>query len=192
VPPAWQRPGFAGQIRRFAEPRLLMTAAMAFFSIALTLNLTGVRLGRLHLADLRPMAVRSFMERQLTTASIPIVRYYDHLRFVYEVESTMRELRQTEGEGQGGDSGQQKSKDATPADAAPGESKENPGHHDVGSHADPSLQESSLPGTMPAEGDSNDFVETSLRIQGTPRAFRRLQQSTTGMEAWERSTVWTA
>ena len=42
--PAWQRPGFVGQVRRFAEPRLLMTAAMAFFSIALTLNLTGVRL----------------------------------------------------------------------------------------------------------------------------------------------------
>ena len=42
--PAWQRPGFMARVRRFAEPRLLMTAAMAFFSIALTLNLTGVRL----------------------------------------------------------------------------------------------------------------------------------------------------
>ena len=99
--PAWQRPGFAGQVRRFAEPRLIMTAAMAFFSIALTLNLTGVRLNNLRLADLRPAAVRSFMERRLTTASIPIVRYYDHLRFAYEVESRMRELRRsTEGEGQ--------------------------------------------------------------------------------------------
>ena len=47
--PAWQRPGFMGRIRRFAEPRLLMTAAMAFFSIALTLNLTGVRLTDLRL-----------------------------------------------------------------------------------------------------------------------------------------------
>src|ERR1035441_4151376 len=28
MPPAWQRPGLTGQIRRFAEPRLLMTAAM--------------------------------------------------------------------------------------------------------------------------------------------------------------------
>ena len=44
VIPAWQRPGIMGRIRRFAEPRLLMTAAMAFFSIALTLNMTGVRL----------------------------------------------------------------------------------------------------------------------------------------------------
>ncbi len=40
------------------------------------------------------------MERQLTMASVPIVRYYDHLRFVYEVESRVRELRgQSEGNG---------------------------------------------------------------------------------------------
>ena len=47
-------PGFMGSFRRFAEPRLLMTAAMAFFSIALTLNLTGVKMSSLRLADLRP------------------------------------------------------------------------------------------------------------------------------------------
>ena len=93
--PAWQRPGFVGQVRRFAEPRLLMTAAMAFFSIALTLNLTGFRLSNVRLSDLRPTAVRSFMERRLTMASTPIIRYYDHLRFVYEVESRMRELRRS-------------------------------------------------------------------------------------------------
>ena len=51
MPPAWQRPGFMGRVRRFAEPRLLMTAAMAFFSIALTLNLTGVRLTDLRLVE---------------------------------------------------------------------------------------------------------------------------------------------
>jgi hypothetical protein len=78
--PAWQRPGFMGYIRRFAEPRLMMTAAMAFFSIAMTLNLTGVRLSDLRLSNLRPTAVRSFMERRLTVASTPIIRYYDHMR----------------------------------------------------------------------------------------------------------------
>ena len=57
VPPVWQRPGFMGRVRRFAEPRLMMTAAMAFFSIALTLNLTGVRLTDLRLSNLRPSAM---------------------------------------------------------------------------------------------------------------------------------------
>jgi len=107
--PAWQRPGVMGHIHRFAEPRLLMTAAMAFFSIALTLNLTGVKLSSLRLANLRPNAIRSVMERRLNMASTPIIRYYDHLRFVYEVESRMRELRRTtQGEGQSSD-GQQSS-----------------------------------------------------------------------------------
>ena len=82
MPPAWQRPGLMGRIRRFAEPRLLMTAAMAFFSIALTLNMTGVKLTDLRISNLRPSAVRSFMERRLTMASTPIIRYYDHLRLV--------------------------------------------------------------------------------------------------------------
>jgi len=91
--PAWQRPGFAGRMRRFAEPRLLMTAAMAFFSIALTLSLTGVRFSAIKMTDLRPASLRSAVEKRIMTASTPIVRYYDHLRFVYEVESTVRELR---------------------------------------------------------------------------------------------------
>ncbi len=72
-----------------------MTAAMAFFSIALTLNMTGVQFTDFRLSNLRPTAVRSFMERRLTMASTPIIRYYDHLRLVYEVESRMRELRRT-------------------------------------------------------------------------------------------------
>ena len=32
----------------------MMTAAMAFFSIALTLNLTGIKLTEIRAADLRP------------------------------------------------------------------------------------------------------------------------------------------
>jgi hypothetical protein len=144
-----------GRVRRFAEPRLLMTAAMAFFSIALTLNLTGVRLSSLRLADLRPTAVRSFMERRLTMASTPIIRYYDHLRFVYEVESRMRELRRnTQGEGRARTTTADKPKQT----ARPGESKQNPGHKDGGSRVDPPQQ--SAPG-RPAAGATigPDFFE---------------------------------
>ena len=181
--PAWQRPGLVGRVRRFAEPRLLMTAAMAFFSIALTLNLTGVRLSALRLSDLRPSAMRSFMERRLTMASTPIIRYYDHLRFVYEVETRMRELRRSnQGEGQGGDNKTQQQ----PKNTAPGESKQAPVHKD-GTRVDPPQQSVS-----PALNDTNDLLEASLTSQGTSRAFRRLQTGTTGTALRERSTVWTA
>src|ERR1017187_6243181 len=177
--PAWQRPGLVGHVRRFAEPRLLMTAAMAFFSIALTLNLTGVRLSAIRLSDLRPAALKSVVERRLTMASTPIIRYYDHLRLVYEVESKMREIRRgTQGTGEGGDT-QQKQKDA-----APGESKQGPGqtpgHKDGGSRVDPPQQSGN-----PTLNDTTDFLEASqtthgLTLDKLSRAFRRLQQDTTG------------
>jgi hypothetical protein len=93
--PIPQRLSFAARLRRLAEPRLLMTAAMAFFSIGLTLSLTGVRITGIKMVDLRPSAVRSQLEKRIMTASTPIIRYYDHLRFVYEMESTMRQLRQS-------------------------------------------------------------------------------------------------
>jgi hypothetical protein len=147
--PAWQRPGFVARVRRFAEPRLMMTAAMAFFSIALTMNLTGVRLSSLRIANLRPTALRSFVERRVTMASTPIIRYYDHLRFVYEVQSRMRELRHTS-EGQ---DGQQKQSQP----AGTGESKQNPTHKDGGSRIDPPQQS----GT-PASVDSLEYLESSL------------------------------
>jgi|HubBroStandDraft_6_1064221.scaffolds.fasta_scaffold05831_8 hypothetical protein len=178
ITPAWQRPGFMGRIRRFAEPRLLMTAAMAFFSIALTLNLTGVRLSRIHLSDLRPTAVRSFMERQLTMASTPIIRYYDHLRVVYEVQSRMRELRKTTQTSTDSQDNQKKQP------SGPGESKQNPSHKDGGSRVDPPQQS----GT-PNLNDSSDYLETSLSHDcldrpahsgGSEKAIR------------ERSTVWIA
>jgi hypothetical protein len=43
-------------VRQVLEPRLMMTAAMAFFSIALTLNLTGIKLTELRAADFQPFA----------------------------------------------------------------------------------------------------------------------------------------
>ena len=71
------------------QPRLAMTAAMAFFSIALTLNLTGVHISQLRASDLRPSSLkRSFYE-----ANAHVVRYYDNLRVVYELESRVHELQ---------------------------------------------------------------------------------------------------
>ena len=191
--PAWQRPGFMGHVRRFAEPRLMMTVAMAFFSIALTLNLTGLRLTRLHISDLRPTAIRANFERGFTMASVPIVRYYDHLRFVYEVESRMRELR---GNAESNQQDQDNQKNSTPSGA--GESKQN--RKDGGSHVDPPQQSGN-----PSSPQFNDFLETSLKVQGraqirtgvpaatTPRrASGSAHAGVSAVRTRERSRLWTA
>ena len=71
------------------QPRLAMTAAMAFFSVALTLNLTGVHLSQLHASDLRPSSIK----RSIAEANAHVVRYYDNLSVVYELESRVNDLQ---------------------------------------------------------------------------------------------------
>src|SRR5260370_5624105 len=70
------------------QPRLAMTAAMAFFSIALTLNLTGIRLSDIHAGDFKPSSIM----RSAYQAKARVVRYSDNLRVVYELESRVRDL----------------------------------------------------------------------------------------------------
>ena len=73
------------------QPRLAMTAAMAFFSIALTLNITGIRVSDLSLSNLRP----SVIKRNIYEANAHVLRYYDNLKVVYELESRVRDLQRT-------------------------------------------------------------------------------------------------
>lgn len=79
--------------RSFHEMRLLMTVAMAFFSIALTLDMVGVRVTSLHISDLRPSTISSTLSRQFYGARSSVVRFYDNMRFVYQLESRVREMR---------------------------------------------------------------------------------------------------
>ncbi|MHB1020910.1 MAG: anti-sigma factor family protein [Acidobacteriaceae bacterium] len=87
--PLWQRVNLVAIRHTLLQPRLAMTAAMAFFSISLTMNLLGVRLADLKSVDLRPSSLR----RQFYETNAHVVRYYDNLRVVYELESRVQELR---------------------------------------------------------------------------------------------------
>jgi hypothetical protein len=71
------------------QPRLAMTAAMAFFSIALTLNMTGVRVKDMRVSMLRPSSLR----RSVADASASATRSFQNLRVVYEFESRVNDLR---------------------------------------------------------------------------------------------------
>jgi hypothetical protein len=129
------------------------------------------------------------MERRLTMASTPIIRYYDHLRFVYEVESRMRELRNsTQNEGEGGDA------DNPPAQQkpAPGESKQAPTpRKDGGSRVDPP-QQSGSPAQSPSRIDSSDFFEASLTSHSLTSGPRSAHSGGSAKAIRERSTIWTA
>jgi hypothetical protein len=92
--PAWHRVALPA-IRQVMEPRLMMTAAMAFFSIALTLNLVGIKVTELRAADFQPSRLRANLTRQFYSTNEQVTKYYENLRLVYEMESRVRELRRT-------------------------------------------------------------------------------------------------
>ena len=80
-------------IRPALQPRFAMSFAMAFFSISIVLNLAGVSVSDVRYLDLRPSALRDSTVRGLVEASARVEKYYENLRFVYEIESRVRELK---------------------------------------------------------------------------------------------------
>jgi hypothetical protein len=92
--PAWYRIALPA-VRQVFEPRLLMTVAMAFFSIALTLNLTGIKLTQIRAQDFQPSRLKANLTRQFYSTNAQVTKYYENLRLVYEMESRVRELRRT-------------------------------------------------------------------------------------------------
>jgi hypothetical protein len=82
------------------EPRIAMTAAMAIFSIMLSLDVAGVRLNDLRHIDLRPSAIRQSATMKYTEASNRVIHYYYSIRLVYEVESRLQELKRVAGSGE--------------------------------------------------------------------------------------------
>jgi hypothetical protein len=85
------------------QPRFAMSFGMAFFSLSISMSLAGVRLSDLRHLDLRPSAIR----RSYYENSGKVVKYYENIRFVYEIESRVREFKRV----------------TTPAEPAPEEKK---------------------------------------------------------------------
>ena len=73
------------------QPRFVMSFGMIFFSFSLALNAAGVKPADVARVDLRPAALR----HAYNDAQIKVVKYYDNIRFVYEIESKVRELKRT-------------------------------------------------------------------------------------------------
>ncbi len=72
-----------------ATPRFAMSFGMAFFSITLLLGIAGF-----HLSDLRNLDLSSKgITKTYYATQARVVRYYENIRLVYEIESRVRDLR---------------------------------------------------------------------------------------------------
>jgi hypothetical protein len=97
---------FFGPVAGFVrQPRFVMSFGMIFFSFSLALNVAGVKPSDVSKVDLRPSAIR----HTYNDAQIKVVKFYDNIRFVYEIESKLRELKRAN----------------TPAEPGPVQPKEN-------------------------------------------------------------------
>jgi len=72
------------------QPRFAMSFGMAFFTLSVTMSLAGVKLSDLRHVDLRPSAIR----RSYYETSGRVVKYYENIRFVYEIESRVRQFKE--------------------------------------------------------------------------------------------------
>src|ERR1700730_4325954 len=99
-------PCFFRPVMAFArQPRFVMSFGMIFFSFSMALSVAGVKPSDVAKVNLRPSALR----HAYNDAQIKVVKYYDNIRFVYEIESKLRELKRAN----------------TPAEPGPKEQKEN-------------------------------------------------------------------
>ena len=72
-----------------ATPRFAMSFGMAFFSITMLLGIAGF-----HFADIRRWDLSSKgIHRTYYEAQARVMRYYENMRVVYEIESRVRDLR---------------------------------------------------------------------------------------------------
>ncbi len=72
-------------------PRFAMSFGMAFFSITMLANIAG-----LHVADLKhvDMSAKGIQKTYYSTQA-RVVKYYENIRLVYEIESRVRDLRRS-------------------------------------------------------------------------------------------------
>src|SRR6202521_2720138 len=114
---AWLRPVFAPVLAAGRQPRFAMSFGMAFFSLSISLSLAGVKVNDLRQLDLRPAAIkRTYYE---TTGRA--VKYYENIRFVYEIESRVREFKRA----------------TTPAESAPREEEKDKHHRNDNTSGQP-------------------------------------------------------
>ncbi len=85
----WMQPALAGTWATVRQPRFGMSVAMAFFSVSLVMSVAGIKVNDLAKLDLRPSAVK----RSYYSTQARVVKYYTNMRFVYEIESRLQDIK---------------------------------------------------------------------------------------------------
>ncbi|HET9283397.1 MAG TPA: zf-HC2 domain-containing protein [Candidatus Angelobacter sp.] len=113
----------AGSLGGLLHSRFAASFAMAFFSLSLTLTLTGVKVTQI---DWHPSALRKSVVLQFTHVEAKVTSYYENLRLVYEVQARVREMRKTAAPAPGtNDQNKQQNRMSAPDDGGRPQPEEN-------------------------------------------------------------------
>ncbi len=76
------------------QPRLAMGMAMTILSFAMLERCTGIHVQHLQAADLNPVRIWGGVEDKGLRVKDRAVKYYENLRWVYEIESQLKTLQE--------------------------------------------------------------------------------------------------
>ncbi len=83
----FERQGFLGKLLQpVLQPRLVMGMAMTVLSFAMLERCTGVRVQHIQASDLNPVRIWGGLEDKTMRVKDRAVKYYENLRWVYEIE----------------------------------------------------------------------------------------------------------
>jgi hypothetical protein len=86
----WLLPVFTPML----QPRVAGSLAMGFFSLTLILGLAGFKVSDVSRIDLRPSSIREGLSRTYYQTSARVVKYYDSMRVVYELQTKVDDVRE--------------------------------------------------------------------------------------------------
>lgn len=113
---AERRGSWLAAVRRWFEPvlqpRFAMGMAMTILSFAMLCRFSGVKVRQLSREDLNPAAVSATVDDRMHRTWARAVKYYENLRFVYEIQTRLKQWTDQEDDGR-------RVRPSTPAQAQP-------------------------------------------------------------------------
>ena len=91
--PGWKQKIFGRWFEPVLQPRMAMGMAMTVLSFAMLSKCAGIQVRQLKPSDLNPVAVVASVEDRTMRTWTRGVKYYESLRFVYEIQTQIKDWR---------------------------------------------------------------------------------------------------
>ena len=92
--PNWKQRLFGRWFEPVLQPKMAMGMAMTVLSFALLSNCAGIKIQQLKPSDLNPVSVVANVEDRAVRTWTRAMKYYESLRFVYEIQTQIKDWRE--------------------------------------------------------------------------------------------------